>query len=117
MPLRPSECSDAEGVGPLDQLLRGVPRVGKATIVELIMYGIAAATPVLTCPMGGASSSPLDAACTVKQRRDLVADKTTAHPTYPSGCLYADPAYPLPDECRSMLTALPTPAATLRANR
>jgi hypothetical protein len=41
-----------------------------------------------------------------------VTDAATVQPTYPSGCLHADPAYPLPDECRSMLTALPTRAAS-----
>ena len=81
-----------------------------------LMYGIAAATPVLTCPLGGGSPSP-DAACAEEQQRDVATDKATAKPTYPPGCLYADPAYPLPDECRSMLTALPTLAVTPPANR
>jgi hypothetical protein len=81
-----------------------------------LIYGIADATPVLTCPPGVAARSP-DTACAGDHQRDLVTDKATAQPAYPSGCLYAEPAYPLPDACRPMLTALPTPVATLSANR
>lgn len=81
-----------------------------------VLYGIATATPVITCPTGGVSPSPV-AACAEEHQRDVLADKATAQPTYPLGCLYADPAYPLPDECRSMLAALATPAATVPANR
>jgi hypothetical protein len=40
----------------------------------------------------------------------LVRSDITPAPTYPPGCTYADPAYPLPDECRPMLTIETTAA-------